>query len=57
MRKTSNNATGRPQIAEMRKLGSQAVTIKQEIEADGSVRDALDRRNLEESELGDFRRR
>jgi hypothetical protein len=41
----------------MRKLGSQAVTVEREIEADESVRDAMDRRNLEESELGDFRRR
>jgi hypothetical protein len=56
-RKTYNSATARPQIAEMRKLGSQAVTIKREIEADGSVRDGMDRRNLEESELGNFRRR
>jgi hypothetical protein len=38
----------------MRKLEDQAATIKREVEADGSVRDAMDRRNLEESELCEF---
>jgi hypothetical protein len=56
-RKSYNSAIRRTQIAEMRKLGSQAVTIERETEADGSVRDAMDRHNLEESELGGLRRR
>jgi hypothetical protein len=41
----------------MRKPGDQAVAMKREIEADGSYRDAMDRRNLEEGELEDFSRR
>jgi hypothetical protein len=56
-RKSYNSAIRGTQIVEMRKLGNQAVTIEWETEADGSVPDAMDRRNLEENELGDFQRR
>jgi hypothetical protein len=41
----------------MRKLGDQAVAMKREIDANGRVRDQVDRRNLNESELESFGRR
>jgi hypothetical protein len=56
-RKTYNSATGKTELAEMRKIGDQAVAMKREIDAEGRVRDAMDRRNLDESELGGFRER
>lgn len=56
-RKTYNSATGKTQLAEMRKIGDQTVARKQEIDADGTLRDAMDRKNREESELDDFERR
>jgi hypothetical protein len=56
-RKTYNSATGKTQLAEMRKIGDQAVARKREIDADGTVHDAMDQKNLNESELGDFEQR
>jgi hypothetical protein len=41
----------------MRKIGDQAVARKREIDADGNVRDAMDRKNLEETDLDDFESR
>jgi hypothetical protein len=56
-RRTYDSTTGRTQLAEMRRLGDQAVAMKREIEADGTYRDAMDRRNLDDGELEDFGRR
>jgi hypothetical protein len=56
-KKTYNSATGKTQLAEMRKIGDQAVAMKREIDRDGTVRDAMDRKNLREDDMDDFRRR
>jgi hypothetical protein len=56
-KKTYDSSTGRTEMAEMRKLGDQAVAMKREIDGDGRVRDHVDRRNLDESELESFGRR
>jgi hypothetical protein len=56
-KRTYDSSTGRTEMAEMRKVGDQAVAMKREIDADGRVRDQVDRRNLDESELEAFGRR
>jgi hypothetical protein len=56
-RKTYNSKTGKTQFAEMRKIGDRAVARKREIDADGTVHEEVDRRNLDESEIDDFERR
>jgi hypothetical protein len=56
-RKTYNSATGTTEMAEMRRIGDQAVAVRREVAADGTTKDQIDRQNLNESELGSFRQR
>jgi hypothetical protein len=56
-RKTYDSASGKTEMAEMRKLGDQALAMRREIGADGSVKDEVDRKNLDESEVPSFRQR
>ncbi|OHT06735.1 hypothetical protein TRFO_05402 [Tritrichomonas foetus] len=56
-KKTYDSTTGKTEMAEMRKLGDQAVAMKREIDRDGHVTDMMDKRNLDESELNDFSQR
>jgi hypothetical protein len=56
-RKTYNSATGTTEMAELRRMGDQAVAMRREIGPDGTAKDQIDRKNLDESELGSFRQR
>jgi hypothetical protein len=56
-RKTYNSSTGKTELAEMRKLGNQAIAVRREIAPDGSVNDQIDRKNLDESEMSSFRQK
>ena len=56
-KKTYDSSTGKTEMAEMRKLGNQAVAMKREIDRDGHVTEQMDRKNLNEDELNDFSHR
>lgn len=56
-KKTYDSDTGKTQMAEMRRLGDQAIAIKREIDRDGKVTDTVDRKNVDEKDVSDFRHR
>ncbi|KAK8889040.1 hypothetical protein M9Y10_033783 [Tritrichomonas musculus] len=56
-RKTYDSSTGKTEMAEMRKLGNQAVAKKKEIDRDGHVTEMMDTKNLNDDEVDDFQRR
>jgi hypothetical protein len=56
-RKTYNSATGKTELAEMRKIGDKAVAAKREIGAHGRVSDEMAHRNLNAAELEEFGRK
>jgi hypothetical protein len=55
--KTYNSATGKTEMAEMRKLGDKAVAVKREIDADGHVSEKVAHQNLDSKELSEFNRK
>ena len=56
-KKTYDSTTGMTEMAEMRKLGNQAVAKKKEIDRNGHVTEMTDTRNLNDDEVDDFQRR
>lgn len=56
-KKVYDSTTGKTEMAEMRRLGDQAVAIKREVDRDGHVTDTVDRKNVAEGEVDSFRRR
>ena len=56
-KKVYDSATGKTEMAEMRKLGDQAVAMKREIDRDGRVTDTVDRKNVDEADVESFRHR
>lgn len=56
-KKTYDSSTGMTEMAEMRRLGNQAVAKKKEIDRDGHVTEMTDTKNLNEDEVDDFQRR
>jgi hypothetical protein len=56
-RKVYDSTTGKTELAEMRRLGNQAVAVRREIAADGSVKDEVDRKNIDEGEIDTFGQR
>ena len=56
-KKTYDSKTGKTEMAEMRKLGDQAVAVKREIDRDGKIKDSMDRKNVDEKDVEDFRKR
>jgi hypothetical protein len=53
-KKTYDSRSGRTEMAEMRKLGDQAVAMKREIDRDGRVTDQMDRKNVNDNEVDSF---
>ena len=56
-KKVYDSATGKTEMAEMRKLGDQAVAMRREIDRDGRVTDTVDRKNVDEADVESFRHR
>lgn len=56
-KKTYDSESGKTRMAEMRRLGDQALAMKREIDRDGKVTDTIDRKNLDEKDVSDFRKR
>jgi hypothetical protein len=56
-KRTYDSSTGKTEMAEMRRLGDQALAIRREIDRDGKVTDQIDRQNLDESQVDSFRKR
>lgn len=56
-KKTYDSSTGMTEMAEMRRLGNQAVAKKKEIDRNGHVTEMTDTKNLDENEVDDFQRR
>lgn len=56
-RKTYDSASGKTELAEMKALGDQAIAVKREIDRDGKITDSIDRKNVDEKDVNDFRRR
>lgn len=55
--KTYDSESGKTRMAEMRRLGDQAIAMKREIDREGKITDTVDRKNLDEKDVSDFRRR
>lgn len=56
-KKTYDSESGKTRMAEMRRLGDQAIAMKREIDRDGKITDTIDRKNVDEKDVNDFRKR
>jgi hypothetical protein len=56
-KKTYDSRSGKTEMAEMRKLGDQAVAKKREIDRDGRVTEQLDRKNVNDGDVESFGQR
>jgi hypothetical protein len=56
-KKSYDSSTGKTEMAEMRRLGDQALAVRREIDRDGKVTEQVDRKNLNENEVESFRQR
>lgn len=55
--KSYDSLSGKTQLSQMKKLGDQSVSVHREIDRDGKITDTMDRENVDEKDVADFRRR